>query len=278
MDKGFGKDQKPQVPDRIRIEYMLRYQSKEVGARLKLDVDKLRPYVPAAAFQAMIFGAAGVRYKDELTAEKLFHHLKQQADASISLLDADFRDMLRPIDARKHEDYINLKEVRDLMLGYRASNNRLFMFGMANEGRLGVDIPGLMEREQSKEANFVKEIAPLTFVRFAREDDRPETEEVRIAKVQCGSSNTLALTTDGRLYSWGFGKSGSLGLGDESQRYMPTRIAKLADGSPCEKMIDISCGSSHSLAIDASGAIHSWGNGQSFRLGHGQPIGENAPR
>ena len=43
-------------------------------------------------------------------------------------------------------------------------------------------------------------------------------------------------------------------------------------------MVDISCGSSHSLAIDQAGGIHSWGNGQSFRLGHGQPIGENAPR
>mmetsp|Transcript_22744 Transcript_22744/g.35027 ORF Transcript_22744/g.35027 Transcript_22744/m.35027 type:complete len:98 (-) Transcript_22744:5364-5657(-) len=43
-------------------------------------------------------------------------------------------------------------------------------------------------------------------------------------------------------------------------------------------MIDISCGSSHSLSIDKSGVIYSWGNGQGGRLGHNQEVGENSPR
>ena len=43
-------------------------------------------------------------------------------------------------------------------------------------------------------------------------------------------------------------------------------------------MTDISCGSSHSLAIDINGIIYSWGNGQGGRLGHNQEVGENAPR
>lgn len=43
-------------------------------------------------------------------------------------------------------------------------------------------------------------------------------------------------------------------------------------------MTDISCGSSHSLAIDSNGLIYSWGNGQGGRLGHNQEVGENAPR
>lgn len=33
------------------------------------------------------------------------------------------------------------------MMGYRCSNNRLFMFGMANEGRLGVHIEDLRKSE-----------------------------------------------------------------------------------------------------------------------------------
>ena len=105
------------------------------------------------------------------------------------------------------------------MMGYRCSNNRLFMFGMANEGRLGVHVPGLMERETAThQMEFEKEVKPLSFVRFYTEEDsqRNLLPDVRILKVQCGSSNTLALSTDGHLYSWGFGKSGSLGLGDES--------------------------------------------------------------
>ena len=40
-------------------------------------------------------------------------------------------------------DYINLKELRDLMFQRRCSNGKLFMFGLANENRLGVHIPEL---------------------------------------------------------------------------------------------------------------------------------------
>ena len=43
-------------------------------------------------------------------------------------------------------------------------------------------------------------------------------------------------------------------------------------------MVDISCGSSHSLSLDSAGKIYSWGNGQGGRLGHGREVGENAPR
>jgi E3 ubiquitin-protein ligase HERC2 len=43
-------------------------------------------------------------------------------------------------------------------------------------------------------------------------------------------------------------------------------------------MVDISCGSSHSLSVDNKGRIYSWGNGQGGRLGHNQEVGENVPR
>jgi len=47
----------------------------------------------------------------------------------------------------------------------------------------------------------------------------PDTNLI-IKKVECGSSFTLVLSESGLLFSWGFGKSGSLGLGEKS--YCPT--------------------------------------------------------
>ena len=167
--------------------------------------------------------------------------------------------------------FVNLKELRDLLLEQRCSNGCLFMFGMANEGRLGVHIPRLQEQEEGAK-NFVINVHPLRLVRF------PGQERVLVKKVQCGSSFTLALSTDGDMYSWGFGKSGSLGLGEASQSYIPRKIQMLQSTEPCKNMTDISCGSSHSLSVDRQGRIYSWGNGQGLRLGHKQPIGENAPR
>ncbi len=91
---------------------------------------------------------------------------------------------------------------------------------------------------------------------------------LEIVKVECGSAMTLALTNTGFMYSWGFGKSGSLGLGEKSNSMTPCLIERLANNDLCTDMLDISCGSQHSLSIDYNGRIYSWGNGQGGRLGH----------
>jgi alpha-tubulin suppressor-like RCC1 family protein len=51
-----------------------------------------------------------------------------------------------------------------------------------------------------------------------------------VSKVECGSSFTLVLSETGFLYSWGFGKSGSLGLGEKSSTKTPYKIEMLNDG------------------------------------------------
>ena len=38
----------------------------------------------------------------------------------------------------KIDDWVNLKELRDQILMKRCSNGMLFMYGVSNEGRLGV--------------------------------------------------------------------------------------------------------------------------------------------
>ena len=44
---------------------------------------------------------------------------------------------------------------------------------------------------------------------------------IQVVKVECGSSFSVLLTAVGTLYSWGFGKSGSLGLGEDSTSNYP---------------------------------------------------------
>lgn len=43
--------------------------------------------------------------------------------------------------------------------------------------------------------------------------------KLQFAMVACGSAHTLACTADGRLFSWGEGAGGRLGLGDERGRW-----------------------------------------------------------
>jgi alpha-tubulin suppressor-like RCC1 family protein len=88
------------------------------------------------------------------------------------------------------------------------------MFGAANEGRLGVVLHDIVEEEEIPQGEaWQMQTKSLQLVQFPD----PMT---KILKVCCGSSFTLVLSESGLLYSWGFGKSGSLGLGEKS--FCPT--------------------------------------------------------
>lgn len=49
----------------------------------------------------------------------------------------------------KNYNLINLKELRDQIFQRRISNGKLFMYGLANEGRLGVVLEEIMQNEKS---------------------------------------------------------------------------------------------------------------------------------
>lgn len=202
-------------------------------------------------------------------------------------------------------EFCNLKEVRDQLLGLRCSNGQLFMFGVSNEGRLGTSLDeqkgkdqkggdkkdgGQQGKDPKAPENSDLRIERLQHVVFPYDLDGDTSQSsslidcnindpIKVQKVECGSSFTLVLTQNGWLYSWGFGKSGSLGLGERSQTGTPRRIVNtFKSDEKCVDMVDISCGSSHSLAIDRHGSPFSWGNGQGGRLGHNSEVGENQPR
>ncbi len=104
----------------------------------------------------------------------------------------------------------------------------------------------------------------------------PNGQEIR--KVTCGNSFTLALSSSGQVYSWGLGSSGGLGLGERNIVWEPTLIERSKKGQDFSNIKDISAGSNHCLALEASGVLYSWGNGQGGRLGHGDETGENVPK
>lgn len=61
-------------------------------------------------------------------------------------------------------EFVNLKELRDQILRRRCSNGKLFMYGVANEGRLGVSLPDIEKKEASsmdKEGEWTMETKGL---------------------------------------------------------------------------------------------------------------------
>lgn len=43
--------------------------------------------------------------------------------------------------------------------------------------------------------------------------------------VAAGAEHTAAVTEDGDLYGWGWGRYGNLGLGDRNDRLIPERVS-----------------------------------------------------
>ena len=91
-----------------------------------------------------------------------------------------------------------------------------------------------------------------------------------------GDSHSLALTTFGRVFSWGWNAGGQLGDGTTVNKFNPKLISipSLANG---EIILEISAGNVHSHAISSNGRVFAWGWNGSGQLGDGTTIQRNAP-
>ena len=96
----------------------------------------------------------------------------------------------------------------------------------------------------------------------------------RVLAVSGGARHSLALTADGSVWSWGDGENGTLGHGDEQEQPLPKKVEALAG----QRVLAVSAGGMHSLAITANGAVFAWGDGAYGRLGHGDEQEQLLPK
>jgi E3 ISG15--protein ligase len=84
----------------------------------------------------------------------------------------------------------------------------------------------------------------------------PSFRESDVVLVSCAKNHALALMTDGRVYSWGSGSFGQLGLGDAYGRLEPCLVESFEDLTirqvdACESM---------SAAVTEEGELYLWGD------------------
>jgi E3 ubiquitin-protein ligase HERC2 len=88
---------------------------------------------------------------------------------------------------------------------------------------------------------------------------------VKKVAVHSGGKHAMAITLDGKIFSWGEGEDGKLGHGNRLTLEKP----KLIETLKTKRIRDIACGSAHSAAITSQGELYTWGLGEYGRLGHG---------
>eukprot|EP00347_Sterkiella_histriomuscorum_P016506 403352920 len=90
--------------------------------------------------------------------------------------------------------------------------------------------------------------------------------KIQIIQVSCGWQHSMALSSQGRIFSWGYGEDGQLGHGDTNDYLLPKEIDFFRKNSINVGMI--ACGHSHSGCITdgQSSQLYLWGCNPDCRL------------
>ena len=102
-------------------------------------------------------------------------------------------------------------------------------------------------------------------------DFPPNSEKLR--SVSAGAVHALVLTESGKVYAWGRNNYGQLGIGNTTNKNVPTLITALNG----KKIISIAAGDNHSLAMDDAFNVYSWGRNNYGQLGLGNITNRNTP-
>ncbi|XP_056457919.1 RCC1 and BTB domain-containing protein 1 isoform X1 [Gadus chalcogrammus] len=96
----------------------------------------------------------------------------------------------------------------------------------------------------------------------------------RFKEVACGSHHSLALTTDGEVFAWGYNNCGQVGSGSTANQPSPRRVAGLLQG---KAVVGVACGQTSSLALVDNGELYSWGYNGNGQLGLGNNGNQLSP-
>ncbi len=156
-------------------------------------------------------------------------------------------DQLHPVKVRR------LKDVKDIQGGNGFSlalkkDGTVWAWGRNNRGQLGIG-----DKEDR--------ILPAR-VHLSR----------KIKAIDAGNSHSLALDEENHVWAWGNNLSGELGNGTLISSLYPERVVKLPD-----TIIAVTCGKGHSLALDNTGKVWSWGRNRYGELGNGMHKNSSVP-
>ena len=88
-----------------------------------------------------------------------------------------------------------------------------------------------------------------------------------VIAIAAGDNHCLALTSDGFVYSWGYGPNGQLGNNTANYSLIPVPVN--SSGILANKtVVAIAAGGSHSLALTSDGLVYAWGSNSSGQLGN----------
>ena len=162
-----------------------------------------------------------------------------------------------PSQVGSHDDWLQVVAADFYTCGIRAENNTLYCWGNNASGRLGI----------GDEVT----IGPYY---------TPQEVSTGWAYVSASMAHSCGIKLDGRLYCWGWGNRGRLGVGNTLDRFAPTEVIITDLPSllqPDLPWISVSAGHAHTCAVRSDNSLWCWGFGSEGRLGTGATTDRTTP-
>lgn len=191
---------------------------------------------------------------------------------------------VKDIDQPKRVDYFkNNKVIKVSCGGYHTivlcENGNLFGFGKGDYGQCGygesqdTTVPKLIKFNLKMIRTYEKEIIDknhnednfIPFTSSLRNPNKIEetTTDIQIIDIKCGGEHSMILSKNGRVYTFGHGYTGQLGLGNSKNSTTPMIVKSLTNKS----VNQIAAGWSHSMVLTSEGNLYVCGCGKFGELG-----------
>lgn len=140
-------------------------------------------------------------------------------------------------------------------------DGKVWTFGHPENGTLGHNDDGKFMQKANK-VEFRCEYSPKQVMVFVEKDTK--AKEVTnlplptIRGISCGPNHTVAVDTNNKAYSWGFGGYGRLGHSETADELIP-RLIKYLDGKN-RGVKEVVCGNAFNMGIsEIAGMVNMWG-------------------
>ena len=157
----------------------------------------------------------------------------------------------------------------------KVSNGSYHSFGLTSDGRIYA-----WGRNTSGELGIGTTLARSNVPIAVKTTGTPMDGKV-VKQVEGGGryegSHSIALASDGTVYTWGLNQYGQLGNNTTTNSRSP--IAVQVAGTPLagKTIVQIAAGADHSLALDSDGALYAWGSNAYGQLGNGTTTNSSVP-
>ncbi|XP_017178763.3 ultraviolet-B receptor UVR8 isoform X1 [Malus domestica] len=250
---------------------------------------------PPTPIRRVLLISAGASHSVALLSENVFCSWGRGEDGQLGHGDAEDRLLPTHLSALDGHEIVSITCGADHTIAYSNSRSEVYSWGWGDFGRLGHgNSSDLFTPQPIKALHGIKirQIAcgdshclAVTMEGEVQSWGRNQngqlglgtTEDslvpqkiqafqgLSVKMVAAGAEHTAAVTEDGSLYGWGWGRYGNLGLGDRNDRMVPERVSMVNS----EKMVMVACGWRHTISVSSSGRLYTYGWSKYGQLGHG---------